>query len=68
MTQPWPEAENLTEGELAREQQDLDETMRLLMLEPPDDQAPPEGGVREPRRPGGGPPSLTESQAEPDDG
>ncbi len=34
VTQPWPEAENLTEAELAREEQDLEETMRLLMLDP----------------------------------
>jgi hypothetical protein len=68
VAQPWPEAENLTQAELARGQRNLDEMMRQLMFPPSDDGAPPEGGVREPRPPVSGPPSLTESKAEPKDG
>jgi len=73
MTQSWPESENLTEGELAREQQDCEELMRLMsdsehlfMSGPEDPDGDPDGGVREPRKPDGNPPPLVEHAADPD--
>ena len=78
VTQPWPDRENLSEAEVAREKQEQGELMWLLNNAEPDEglgpedfddgDDDPEGGVREPRRPDDSPPPLVQHAPEPDEG
>jgi hypothetical protein len=76
VAQPWPDRENLSEDEVAREQQEQGGLMWLLNNARPGEGLGPEGfddgdddsggGVREPRRPDDTPPPLVQHAPEPD--
>jgi hypothetical protein len=79
VTQPWPNRENLSQDEIAREKQDQGELMWLLNNAGPDEglvgpedlgdgDDDSDGGVREPRQPDDTPPPLVQHAPEPDEG